>query len=91
MEALLWILLPGFVAVAAGVRAWFAMQSRMEVALANQRKSMSEARGTFEASMRGPVSVKYFLVFYVSHINADSPGVDGAPAARLFRAAGGSL
>ena len=48
MEALLWILLPGFVAVAAGVLAWFVMQSRMEVALANQRESMAEARGTFE-------------------------------------------
>jgi len=45
----LWILLPGFVAVAAGVLAWFVMQSRMEVALANQRESMAEARGTIEA------------------------------------------
>ena len=45
----MWILLPGFVAVAAGVLAWFVMQSRMEVALANQRESMAEARGTIEA------------------------------------------
>jgi hypothetical protein len=49
VEALLWVLLPGFVAVAAGVLAWFVMQSRMEVALANQRESMAEARGTLEA------------------------------------------
>ena len=31
---MLWILLPGFTAVAAGVLAWFIMQSRMEVAIA---------------------------------------------------------
>jgi hypothetical protein len=49
MEALLWILLPGFVAVAAGVLAWFVMQSRMEVALANQRESLAETRGALEA------------------------------------------
>jgi hypothetical protein len=49
VDALLWILLPGFVAVAAGVLAWFVMQSRMEVALANQRESMVEVRGTIEA------------------------------------------
>jgi hypothetical protein len=49
MEALLWILLPGFVAVAAGVLAWFVMQSRMEVALANQREAIAETRGALEA------------------------------------------
>jgi hypothetical protein len=56
MEPLLWILLPGFVALASGVLAWFIMQSRMEVALAQQRESlavqregMAEARGVLEA------------------------------------------
>jgi hypothetical protein len=49
MEALLWILLPGFVAVAAGVLAWFVMQSRMEVALANPREAIAETRGALEA------------------------------------------
>jgi hypothetical protein len=49
MEAMLWILLPGFVAVASGVLAWFVMQSRMEVALANQRESLSEKRGALDA------------------------------------------
>jgi hypothetical protein len=49
MEALLWILPPGFLAVAAGVLAWFVMQSRMEVALANQRESLAETRGAMEA------------------------------------------
>jgi hypothetical protein len=49
MEALLWILLPGFVAIASGLLAWFIMQSRMEVALAQQRERLAEARGVLEA------------------------------------------
>ena len=49
MGSLLWILLPGFVAVASGVLAWFVMQSRMEVALALQRENLAEARGVLEA------------------------------------------
>lgn len=49
MEGLLWILLPGFVAVAAGLLAWFVMQSRMEVALADQRTELAEMRGVVEA------------------------------------------
>jgi hypothetical protein len=49
MEAFLWVLLPGFVAVASGVLSWFIMQSRMEVALANQREEIAETRGTLEA------------------------------------------
>ncbi len=44
MEALLWILLPGFSAVASGLLAWFIMQSRMEVALAEERERLSEQR-----------------------------------------------
>ena len=48
-EGLLWILLPGFVAVAAGVLAWFVMQSRMEVALAEQRTELAEIRGSVDA------------------------------------------
>jgi hypothetical protein len=49
MEALLWILLPGFVAVGTGLLAWFVMQSRMEVALAQQRERLAESRGALEA------------------------------------------
>jgi hypothetical protein len=49
MEALLWILLPGFVAVGSGLLAWFVMQSRMEVALAQQRERLAESRGALEA------------------------------------------
>jgi hypothetical protein len=49
MEGLLWILRPGFVAVAAGLLAWFVMQSRMEVALADQRTEIAEVRGSLDA------------------------------------------
>ena len=49
MEALLFILLPGFVAVAAGMLAWFVTQSRMEVKLAEQRECLAETRGALSA------------------------------------------
>ena len=49
MESLLWILLPGFVAVASGLLAWFVMQSRMEVALAREREMLAQERGAIEA------------------------------------------
>jgi len=49
MEVLLWILLPGLVAVGTGLLAWFVMQSRMDVALAQQRERLAEQRGALEA------------------------------------------
>jgi hypothetical protein len=49
MDAILWILLPGFVAVGSGLLAFYIMQSRMEVALAREREQMAQARGTLEA------------------------------------------
>ena len=49
MDAILWILLPGFVAVGSGLLAFYIMQSRMEVALARERENMAQARGTMEA------------------------------------------
>jgi len=49
METLLWILLPGFVALASGLLAWFIMQSRMEVKLAEQRERLAQDRGTLDA------------------------------------------
>src|SRR5437899_8236335 len=52
MEALLWILLPGFAAVGTGLLAWFVMQSRMEVALAQQRENLAESRGALDAERR---------------------------------------
>jgi hypothetical protein len=49
MDALLWIMLPGLAAVGTGVLAWFVMQSRMDVALAQQRERLAESRGALEA------------------------------------------
>jgi hypothetical protein len=49
MDAIIWILLPGFVAVGSGLLAFYIMQSRMEVALAREREAMAQARGTLEA------------------------------------------
>jgi len=49
MDSLLWILLPGFVAVASGLLVWFIMQSRSEVALARQREDLAESRGELKA------------------------------------------
>jgi hypothetical protein len=64
MEAALWVLLPGFVAVASGLLAWFVMQSRMEVKLAEQRETIAEVRGqlkaeteAMEVSLRSAVKV----------------------------------
>src|ERR1051326_7972446 len=49
MDALLWVLLPGFVAVASGLLAWFVTQSRMEVNMAEQRETLAEERGAIQA------------------------------------------
>ncbi len=49
MEPLLWILLPGFVALASGLLSWFIMQSRMEVKLAELRESLAASRGALDA------------------------------------------
>jgi hypothetical protein len=60
MDALLWILLPGFSGVASAVLAWFVMQSRMEVKLAEererlagQREGLAERRGELKAEKAG--------------------------------------
>jgi uncharacterized membrane protein YccC len=52
METLWWVLLPGFSAVASGLLAWFVMQSRMEVKLAEQRESIAAARAALEAEKK---------------------------------------
>jgi hypothetical protein len=49
METLLWIGLPGFVALASGLLAWFIMQSRMDVKLAEQREMLAVERGALDA------------------------------------------
>jgi len=53
MEAVLWVLLPGFVALASGVLSWFVMQSRMEVKLAEQRAELAAAQGALDAQRAG--------------------------------------
>jgi hypothetical protein len=52
MDALLWILLPGFIAVGTGMLVFYIMQSRMEVALAREREALAEARGMLESQKR---------------------------------------
>ena len=49
MEALIWILLPGFVAVGSGLLAWFIMQSRMDVAIAKEREELASTKGALAA------------------------------------------
>jgi hypothetical protein len=49
MDALIWILMPGFVAVGSGLLAYFVMQSRMDVAVAKEREALAEARGALAA------------------------------------------
>jgi hypothetical protein len=46
---MLWILLPGFVAIASALLAWFVTQSRMDVKLAEQRETIAETRGALKA------------------------------------------
>lgn len=43
-DALLWILLPVFIAAGSALLAYFIMQSRMEVAIAKEREVLAEAR-----------------------------------------------
>jgi hypothetical protein len=49
METLLWLLVPGFLAIGSGLLVWFIMQSRMEVQLAQERESLAEERGAIHA------------------------------------------
>ncbi len=49
MESIVWILLPGISAVASALLAWFVMQSRMDVKLADQRAQLAQERGSLEA------------------------------------------
>ncbi len=44
LEALLWIVLPGFVAVGSGLLSALIIQARMEVSLAKERAATAEAR-----------------------------------------------
>ncbi|HXS97498.1 MAG TPA: hypothetical protein VN736_23025 [Candidatus Limnocylindrales bacterium] len=76
MEALLWVLLPGFVALASGLLAWFVMQSRMEVALADQRTSLAEERGALHAE-RSAVQVTFHSALEAAQEKARREAFDG--------------
>ncbi len=49
MSTLLWVVLPLLIAVGSALMAVYIMQQRMEVQLARERQSLSEARATIEA------------------------------------------
>jgi hypothetical protein len=49
MEAAVWIVLPVFAALVSGVLAWFIMQSRMEVKLAEARERIAAEKGAIQA------------------------------------------
>lgn len=46
LDAILWLFLPVFVAGGSALLSFYIMQARMEVALAKERESLSEARAT---------------------------------------------
>lgn len=49
MTAILWVVLPIFIAVGSALIAVYIMQQRMELQLARERQSLSEARASIEA------------------------------------------
>jgi hypothetical protein len=51
MDAILWIVLPVLVAAGSAILSFFVMQSRMEVAVAKERGSIT---GPLRANFRGP-------------------------------------
>ncbi len=75
MEALIWIILPGFVALAAGLLAWFVMQSRMEVALAQQRERLAEERGALSAE-KSAVSASFDIAVRAAEDRAHRQAFD---------------
>ena len=75
MEGLLWILLPGFVAVASGLLAWFVMQSRMEVALSRERELMAQERGAIDAE-RAALEAQLGTAIYAAEEGAKRVALD---------------
>src|SRR5579862_8087405 len=49
LEALLWMFLPVFVAGGSALLSYYIMQAKMEVAIAKERESLSEARATISS------------------------------------------
>ena len=49
LEALLWMILPVFVAGGSALLSYYVMQAKMEIALARERESLAEARATISS------------------------------------------
>ena len=63
LEAFLWMFLPVFVAGGSALLSYYIMQAKMEVAIAKERESLSEARATISSTtpgslMRTPVDCR---------------------------------
>ena len=52
MTEMLWIGLPVLISVGSGILAYFVMKARMEVAIARERESLSEARARLDAQSK---------------------------------------
>lgn len=52
MDAMLWLLLPLFVAAGSALMAYFLMQSKLEVAVAKERESLAEARALINTNQK---------------------------------------
>jgi hypothetical protein len=52
MDAMLWLLLPLFVAAGSALMAYFIMQSKLEVAVAKERETLAEARALITTNQK---------------------------------------
>jgi hypothetical protein len=52
MDAMLWLLLPLFVAAGSALMAYFLMQSKLEVAVAKERETLAEARAVISTHQK---------------------------------------
>ncbi len=52
MDAMLWLLLPLFVAAGSALMAYFIMQSKLEVAVAKERETLAEARAVISTHQK---------------------------------------
>ena len=50
MDAILWLFLPVFTAAGSALLAFFIMQARLEVAVAQERETLAEARATIKSN-----------------------------------------
>jgi hypothetical protein len=52
MDAMLWLLLPLFIATGSALMAYFIMQSKLEVAIAKERETLAEARAVISTHQK---------------------------------------